>query len=159
MAASGSEGPPGGPGGSPATISACFVCFAPAHLKCSRCRAAWYCGAPCQKADWPKHKGLCGRAKARTLTGAELLAEDRPAAGAAHFITKGAVRGLLEDRRRLGAKCDEVDLAALNSAPYWLGAAEWHDYWVRALRPPRLKKLSDMCRAWLEADGEKLPDL
>ncbi|KAG2425594.1 hypothetical protein HXX76_013637 [Chlamydomonas incerta] len=30
-------------------------------LRCSRCDAARYCSAACQKAHWPEHKGKCGR--------------------------------------------------------------------------------------------------
>jgi MYND finger len=30
-------------------------------LKCSRCKARSYCGVPCQKQDWPKHKEICKR--------------------------------------------------------------------------------------------------
>lgn len=31
-----------------------------ASLVCSRCRAARYCGAPCQRAHWAAHRGACG---------------------------------------------------------------------------------------------------
>jgi hypothetical protein len=27
--------------------------------KCARCRAAYYCGAACQRADWPRHRDGC----------------------------------------------------------------------------------------------------
>jgi hypothetical protein len=27
--------------------------------KCSKCKAIYYCGEECQRADWRKHKGLC----------------------------------------------------------------------------------------------------
>ena len=27
--------------------------------KCAGCKAAWYCGAECQKADWGRHQLLC----------------------------------------------------------------------------------------------------
>lgn len=143
-----------------ATLRICFACYAPARYKCGRCGVAWYCGAPCQRADWPKHKGWCGKpVGVRSLTGGELLAEFLPAAGASHYITKGAVRGLLEDYRRLDSKHGAADLAEFDAAPFELGAAEWHDHWVQTVEPARLKKLSEMCREWLEADGERLPDL
>lgn len=28
-------------------------------LRCSKCKAALYCGAPCQEMDWPRHKQVC----------------------------------------------------------------------------------------------------
>jgi hypothetical protein len=28
-------------------------------LRCSRCRARWYCSPECQRTDWPKHKSTC----------------------------------------------------------------------------------------------------
>ena len=30
-------------------------------FKCPACKAAWYCGVEYQKADWKKHKPLCGK--------------------------------------------------------------------------------------------------
>lgn len=140
-------------------IGACFVCFAPARFRCGRCRAAWYCGPECQQRDWQKHKEACGRAAVRVLKPGALWAEYRPAAGARHYITKGGLRGLLEDYRGAVSLFSGVDPALLGSAPYGLGEAGWHDHWVRALKPAELEKLSGMCRAWSEAHGGKLPDL
>uniref|UniRef100_A0A7M5V2H7 MYND-type domain-containing protein n=1 Tax=Clytia hemisphaerica TaxID=252671 RepID=A0A7M5V2H7_9CNID len=39
----------------------CFDCSSSKQemLKCSRCHAAWYCDAKCQKKDFKSHKGLC----------------------------------------------------------------------------------------------------
>lgn len=40
----------------------CIVCGGPAESQCSRCKAAWYCGQECQRADWKKHKVTCKKA-------------------------------------------------------------------------------------------------
>lgn len=37
--------------------------------RCGRCRAAWYCSAECQRADWGKHQGECE--ETRKLEGLE----------------------------------------------------------------------------------------
>ena len=37
----------------------CANCAAPAKHNCARCKAAPYCGAPCQRAHWRAHKPLC----------------------------------------------------------------------------------------------------
>lgn len=37
----------------------CGVCGKVATLRCSRCKAVWYCAAACQKAHWPTHKQSC----------------------------------------------------------------------------------------------------
>ncbi len=38
----------------------CDVCAREARCpKCSRCGVAFYCDTACQRAAWPKHKGLC----------------------------------------------------------------------------------------------------
>lgn len=37
--------------------------------RCARCRAAWYCSAECQRADWGKHQGECE--ETRKLEGLE----------------------------------------------------------------------------------------
>lgn len=33
--------------------------------RCARCRAAWYCSAECQRADWGKHQGECEETRRR----------------------------------------------------------------------------------------------
>jgi hypothetical protein len=33
-------------------------------LRCSRCKAAFYCDAACQKRHWREHKAACGAATA-----------------------------------------------------------------------------------------------
>lgn len=41
-------------------MSRCDVCAREARCpKCSRCGVAFYCDTACQRAAWPKHKGLC----------------------------------------------------------------------------------------------------
>ena len=35
-------------------------------LKCSRCKAAFYCDAACQERHWREHKAACGAAPAGT---------------------------------------------------------------------------------------------
>ena len=39
----------------------CLLCDRPVsgRNRCSRCRAAAYCDADCQKADWPRHRADC----------------------------------------------------------------------------------------------------
>eukprot|EP01102_Stenamoeba_stenopodia_P002611 TRINITY_DN1246_c0_g1_i1.p1 TRINITY_DN1246_c0_g1~~TRINITY_DN1246_c0_g1_i1.p1 ORF type:complete len:430 (-),score=91.53 TRINITY_DN1246_c0_g1_i1:978-2177(-) len=37
------------------------VCGKPGSKVCGGCRVTKYCSAECQKADWPKHKLLCGK--------------------------------------------------------------------------------------------------
>ena len=37
-------------------------CTAESKFACSRCRAAFYCGEPCQKAHWRAHKPGCAAA-------------------------------------------------------------------------------------------------
>ncbi|XP_054274099.1 zinc finger MYND domain-containing protein 10-like [Macrosteles quadrilineatus] len=37
----------------------CANCGQPAARRCSRCKAAWYCGRECQVKQWEKHKIAC----------------------------------------------------------------------------------------------------
>ena len=39
--------------------SLCVVCGSPGDKKCGGCKSVTYCGAKCQKLDWPRHKRLC----------------------------------------------------------------------------------------------------
>nr|XP_031838964.1 zinc finger MYND domain-containing protein 10 isoform X1 [Nomia melanderi] len=42
-------------------IKDCFLCQEEAQKRCSKCKAAWYCGRECQVKDWPKHKVICDK--------------------------------------------------------------------------------------------------
>jgi len=52
-------------------------------LACSRCKAAKYCGAPCQRSDWARHKaecallrpGVAAKSEAKKLNASSLLDE------------------------------------------------------------------------------------
>ncbi|KAI0704233.1 hypothetical protein C8T65DRAFT_830856 [Cerioporus squamosus] len=37
----------------------CSVCGKKAASRCAQCQSVWYCGAECQRADWPEHKQSC----------------------------------------------------------------------------------------------------
>lgn len=37
----------------------CAECQQPAELKCSACKAIWYCGKEHQKQHWKIHKATC----------------------------------------------------------------------------------------------------
>lgn len=39
----------------------CQNCGKPCTLKCGKCQAMYFCGADCQKAQWPSHKAICKR--------------------------------------------------------------------------------------------------
>ena len=43
------------------TIKKCNTCQLTQQdlLRCSKCKAVYYCGPPCQKQDWPSHKLIC----------------------------------------------------------------------------------------------------
>jgi hypothetical protein len=51
-----------------APLRTCAACGNQAlqMLKCSRCKAAFYCDAACQKRHWREHKAACGAAAAGT---------------------------------------------------------------------------------------------
>ena len=37
----------------------CVCCEGPGDRKCSACHSVTYCGPPCQRGDWRRHKRLC----------------------------------------------------------------------------------------------------
>ncbi|TFK80178.1 hypothetical protein K466DRAFT_592002 [Polyporus arcularius HHB13444] len=37
----------------------CSVCGKKGASRCAQCQTVWYCGAECQRADWPDHKQSC----------------------------------------------------------------------------------------------------
>ncbi|KAJ7441149.1 hypothetical protein FB451DRAFT_1466631 [Mycena latifolia] len=41
-------------------------CSEEGKSQCARCKSVFYCGADCQKKDWPTHKRHCKRANATT---------------------------------------------------------------------------------------------
>lgn len=47
----------------------CASCFAPAKLRCGRCKACWYCTQTCQREHWKTHNTSCkpSTAQRRTL--------------------------------------------------------------------------------------------
>jgi uncharacterized protein YaiE (UPF0345 family) len=50
-------------------MGVCVECGAESSLVCSRCRAAAYCGAACQRAAWAQHKLPCESAALAKLQG------------------------------------------------------------------------------------------
>lgn len=44
---------------------ACAACGEPASARCTACRVLRYCGAACQRAAWPAHRGVCAAAARR----------------------------------------------------------------------------------------------
>ena len=62
----------------PGPTAACSQCGTPATKKCSRCRAASYCSAACQRYAWPQHKSACARAaKPASAADAQFTEADR----------------------------------------------------------------------------------
>jgi len=51
--------------------SKCNVCEAKSGTtkKCNGCFKVWYCGAKCQREDWPQHKDQCQKTKSEYMTG------------------------------------------------------------------------------------------
>jgi hypothetical protein len=49
----------GTPASAPAIQNLCAHCNAPATLKCTACKAVFYCCKACQSNDWKKHKKQC----------------------------------------------------------------------------------------------------
>ena len=47
-------------------LQKCFACGKSGHNlpKCGQCSQAYYCGADCQRKNWPKHKRSCKAAVA-----------------------------------------------------------------------------------------------
>lgn len=46
----------------------CSVCGEPTHTRCSRCKAAFYCSARCQRQDWKVHKTMCTAPSSRVVS-------------------------------------------------------------------------------------------
>jgi MYND finger len=81
--------------------------------KCSRCRAAFYCSAACQKRVWPSHKQVCVRAH-------DASARDSPAV----LLAGGTMFHLSDDfmvkkyKRPLG---NHVTVAEVAHCERWIG--------------------------------------
>jgi hypothetical protein len=52
-------------------------------LRCSRCRARWYCSAACKRANWPRHKSSCHAPAAAPPPSASSVVSPAPALAAA----------------------------------------------------------------------------
>ncbi|KAF2639695.1 hypothetical protein P280DRAFT_481109 [Massarina eburnea CBS 473.64] len=62
----------------------CEICNNTATQRCSACSQSRYCTRDCQKSGWPKHKLLCGSAKAIRL-------EDRPTPASPNTFFRRAI--------------------------------------------------------------------
>jgi hypothetical protein len=62
------QAPPGPQPKRELPLRTCAACGKQAlqMLQCSRCKAAFYCTAACQKRHWREHRAACGAAAART---------------------------------------------------------------------------------------------
>ncbi|KAJ7641528.1 hypothetical protein FB45DRAFT_359008 [Roridomyces roridus] len=63
------------------TNDGCSVCGDPAAKKCSRCGAARYCDAVCQKDDWKTHRALCNSLQNARWKSATFVSADEPQPG------------------------------------------------------------------------------
>ena len=77
----------------------CSVCGATAASKCGRCFVARYCGKPCQRSDWPSHKGVCAELRDQAIIQLEHIVFD---------VSAQPPRALL----RLGGRGEPVELTA-----------------------------------------------
>jgi len=66
----------------------CGTCKNYATMKCSRCKAVWYCSQSCQCANWDKHKSECAdlAQQLKTLHVTFWCDEDRPQRRCKYFI-------------------------------------------------------------------------
>ena len=104
--------------GAPRTEN-CDHCSKPgAANSCTRCKAAFYCGADCQKAAWPAHKGACKKA-------AKKLATKADAEAAAKAATPTMSLGEASIRRSIEA--DPKNFSALSDLGNLLGMAKDFD--------------------------------
>ena len=103
----------------------CARCGAAASRRCGQCRETAYCGAACQRGDWPRHRRGCVAAPVPLPPPPEDLGDGADAALAAAFSAADgalAAAGLgavapAWDADRLEALCDASLLPVLALAP------------------------------------------
>ncbi|KAL0212486.1 hypothetical protein RCL1_006112 [Eukaryota sp. TZLM3-RCL] len=59
----------------------CGDCGAPAKLRCSQCKAEWYCDRTCQQRAWKRHKHGCKKVAEALKEEAKQLAEEQVGTG------------------------------------------------------------------------------
>lgn len=133
----------------------CIQCrqVAPEPKRCGACRRALYCGVPCQRANWPKHKEGCRilqeeLARVSPETGD---AAPRPQAASWLLAVVNARPDLLKADPHIVIACHKnsgiaVRLANENMVPLLLGT----DYRIYVF--PRDEALKIMDRQTLQSD-------